>query len=482
MSIQQIIAELQAAFDPPYKPTGRIHWTPISAEQFAALHAELVRLREEVTRLRADRKEWRELAASLQTDLDRARCPMTLDPKVRAAIEVSDALTGTAWSDKQLPDFPSGYTIIRKSDYDTIRAALVAKGEGAKPVAWTRTQSIVDGNGCPIGTDESEIVWDRPEIVWGSDRPDPDECWFPLFDHPAPVGDIIERLQAERDEARALLREWRENVFDSGIRPNYELLARIEAALARTGDECTIGVGDGSGNLFVHGSYESIKALQALLLTRKVEAEPVAWMTYGTNDVQPVRMTIDGEGTAAGWMDRGWNVRPLYAHPPTPKAESDALRIERGGEEDSLQNALVILRDGHGIGTELCHRIADLIERLQAERDGLWSRFNTARQNLKQALRSRNAAEAEMDGVRAELQEYVDAARHFAVEKAENRIRAETAERSLAEARKDAERYRWLREQVKSPEARTKAQAIIWNYSSRGEFDRAIDAILSRES
>jgi hypothetical protein len=25
-------------------------------------------------------------------------------------------------------------------------------------------------------------------------------------------------------------------VFDSGIRPNYELLARIEAALARTGE------------------------------------------------------------------------------------------------------------------------------------------------------------------------------------------------------------------------------------------------------
>jgi hypothetical protein len=451
MSIQQIIAELQAAFDPPYKPTGRIHWTPISAEQFAALHAELVRLREEVTRLRADRKEWRELAASLQTDLDRARCPMTLDPKVRAAIEVSDALTGTAWSDKQLPDFPSGYTIIRKSDYDTIRAALVAKGEGAKPVAWTRTQSIVDGNGCPIGTDESEIVWDRPEIVWGSDRPDPDECWFPLFDHPAPVGDIIERLQAERDEARALLREWRENVFDSGIRPNYELLARIEAALARTGDECTIGVGDGSGNLFVHGSYESIKALQALLLTRKVEAEPVAWMTYVTNDVQPVRMTIDGEGTAAGWMDRGWNVRPLYAHPPTPKAESDALRIERGGEEDSLQNALVILRDGHGIGTELCHRIADLIERLAAKVGEVRAHW--------------------MAEWSAEL-----AQKQAALE------RAESAERSLAEARKDAERYRWLREQVKSPEARTKAQAIIWNHSSRGEFDRAIDAILSRES
>jgi hypothetical protein len=479
MSIQQIIAELQAAFDPPYKPTGRIHWTPISAEQFAALHAELVRLREEVTRLRADRKEWRELAASLQTDLDRARCPMTLDPKVRAAIEVSDALTGTAWSDKQLPDFPSGYTIIRKSDYDTIRAALVAKGEGAKPVAWTRTQSIVDGNGCPIGTDESEIVWDRPEIVWGSDRPDPDECWFPLFDHPAPVGDIIERLQAERDEARALLREWRENVFDSGIRPNYELLARIEAALARTGDECTIGVGDGSGNLFVHGSYESIKALQALLLTRKVEAEPVAYLQHETLNACEAKWMEAARIAHPGEYDDWF---PVYAHPPTPKAESDALRIERGGEEDSLQNALVILRDGHGIGTELCHRIADLIERLQAERDGLWSRFNTARQNLKQALRSRNAAEAEMDGVRAELQEYVDAARHFAVEKAENRIRAETAERSLAEARKDAERYRWLREQVKSPEARTKAQAIIWNYSSRGEFDRAIDAILSRES
>ncbi len=30
--------------------------------------------------------------------------------------------------------------------------------------------------------------------------------------------------------------------------------------------ECTLGVGDGAGQLFVHGSYEAIKILQAKLL------------------------------------------------------------------------------------------------------------------------------------------------------------------------------------------------------------------------
>ena len=36
----------------------------------------------------------------------------------------------------------------------------------------------------------------------------------------------------------------------------------------------TMGVGDGSGQLFVHGNYESIKALQKLLLDRQSREEP----------------------------------------------------------------------------------------------------------------------------------------------------------------------------------------------------------------
>ena len=39
-------------------------------------------------------------------------------------------------------------------------------------------------------------------------------------------------------------------------------------------DECAMGVGDGSGNLFVHGSYEAIKRLQDQLLHPPIAAAP----------------------------------------------------------------------------------------------------------------------------------------------------------------------------------------------------------------
>jgi len=31
-------------------------------------------------------------------------------------------------------------------------------------------------------------------------------------------------------------------------------------------EKCSIGVGDGNGNLFVHGTYESVKAVQTIIL------------------------------------------------------------------------------------------------------------------------------------------------------------------------------------------------------------------------
>lgn len=39
----------------------------------------------------------------------------------------------------------------------------------------------------------------------------------------------------------------------------------------------------------------------------------------------------------------------------------------------------------------------------------------------------------------------------------------------------DALRYQWLREQIKNKETMARAQALFWHYSSRREFDRAVD-------
>lgn len=51
------------------------------------------------------------------------------------------------------------------------------------------------------------------------------------------------------------------------LRSAEEALADMEAELARRRamTACTMGVGDGSGKLFVHGDYDSIKAAQALV-------------------------------------------------------------------------------------------------------------------------------------------------------------------------------------------------------------------------
>lgn len=68
-----------------------------------------------------------------------------------------------------------------------IARALAAQGRG-EPVAWSRTGTIHDDDGRPIGEDEIEVHW-------GSEAPD--EGWSPLYDAPAaspagvPDGEVI---------------------------------------------------------------------------------------------------------------------------------------------------------------------------------------------------------------------------------------------------------------------------------------------------
>lgn len=43
--------------------------------------------------------------------------------------------------------------------------------------------------------------------------------------------------------------------------------------------ECTIGVGDGSGNLYVHGSYEAVKRVQSLILDAQERALDLRYLS-----------------------------------------------------------------------------------------------------------------------------------------------------------------------------------------------------------
>lgn len=47
---------------------------------------------------------------------------------------------------------------------------------------------------------------------------------------------------------------------------------------------------------------------------------------------------------------------------------------------------------------------------------------------------------------------------------------------------RDAGRYRWLREQLKPHPRKVRAQALFWFYSSRADFDHAIDQAMVEEA
>ena len=65
--------------------------------------------------------------------------------------------------------------------------------------------------------------------------------------------------------------------------------------------ECTLGVGDGSGQLFVHGSYEAIKAVQAIIL----RAERL------TAELASLQRERDADAALLDWLD-GFTVSSHY--------------------------------------------------------------------------------------------------------------------------------------------------------------------------
>lgn len=93
------------------------------------------------------------------------------------------------------------------------------------------------------------------------------------------------------------------------LRQRDERIAELEE---KTGT--TIGVGDGTGKLLVHGDYDSVKAVQKMIfrmeaaeaeLARRDAQEPVAWL----NDAYLGRGVVDGE---AGKDDQGPGYIPVY--------------------------------------------------------------------------------------------------------------------------------------------------------------------------
>jgi len=80
-------------------------------------------------------------------------------------------------------------------------------------------------------------------------------------------------------------------LYESRCDCHVDLVRALRDALDKAEAKCavTLGVGDGAGQLFVHGDYDSIKACQAKLLRlEKLEAELAAVRNKALEDAAKV--------------------------------------------------------------------------------------------------------------------------------------------------------------------------------------------------
>lgn len=101
-----------------------------------------------------------------------------------------------------------------------------------------------------------------------------------------------------------------------GLHKNYPqstilaLIARLRAAEAKA--RMKIGVGDGSGNLFVHGDYDSIKAVQSIIFENeklRKNAGRYLWLrdeaVYASGTYPMVSLTDDSGEQVSNWLFGG---------------------------------------------------------------------------------------------------------------------------------------------------------------------------------
>ena len=104
-------------------------------------------------------------------------------------------------------------------------------------------------------------------------------------------------------------------------------------------EQCTIGVGNGAGSMFVHGDYEAIKRVQEIIFENErlratlasaaqpaapaAVAEPMAWPVMPPSKGQSPVLFEDGY--AEGWAKCLEACRAALAAAPAPAAQGDAL-------------------------------------------------------------------------------------------------------------------------------------------------------------
>lgn len=126
-------------------------------------------------------------------------------------------------------------------------------------------------------------------------------------------GAIALMQTAERDEAIGNAQH--------AIHQAEQLTARAEQAEAKPG--MTLGVGDGSGQLFVHGDYDSIKAAQAIIFRAKRLAARVATLEAANGKLREMLGRAGGLlgqfYEHHGWTPVGREVIAIIGKATTPR-------------------------------------------------------------------------------------------------------------------------------------------------------------------
>lgn len=73
---------------------------------------------------------------------------------------------------------------------------------------------------------------------------------------------------------------------DTGLSPEEVSILRAQIEQAQEKTKCCMGVGDGSGNLFVYSDYESIKAAQAIVLLAEQKTRELEQAQAKINEIQ----------------------------------------------------------------------------------------------------------------------------------------------------------------------------------------------------
>lgn len=104
--------------------------------------------------------------------------------------------------------------------------------------------------------------------------------------------EMYKALAALKDGGRWLMKKGNAEAFESALEAHLETW-RVELKKFVDKNTCAIGVGDGSGGLFVHGDFASVKAVQAIIIAGEDVRKRLANMTQERDDIQGRLHAID---------------------------------------------------------------------------------------------------------------------------------------------------------------------------------------------